>query len=68
MHLDSGDTVDPAEFEVWSTMEDGIRFITACSARWCDADIASGADPDFARAAADRTTAFYTGAELPEAH
>jgi hypothetical protein len=28
---------------------------------WCDAGIAAGADPADARAAADRTTAFYTG-------
>jgi hypothetical protein len=34
---------------------------TGCSAAWAEAAIADGDDPDAARAAAARTTAFYTG-------
>ena len=37
------------------------------SLEWCDASIAAGEDPDSARAAAERTTAFYTGQPAPEA-
>jgi hypothetical protein len=40
----------------------GRQFMTASSERWCEADIAAGADEAGARAAADRTTAAYTGA------
>lgn len=32
---------------------------------WRDASIADGADPEAARAAADRTIAFYTGVPAP---
>lgn len=48
---------DPA---AWSRREAGREFISLCSQRWCDASTAAGTDPTDARAAADRTTAFYT--------
>ena len=40
---------------------DGRTFIAGSSERWGEAAIAAGMDPDAARAAARRTTAFYTG-------
>lgn len=42
-------------------VQDGRRFLTASSEAWYEASVASGTDPAQARAAADRTTAFYTG-------
>ena len=42
------------------------RFITLSSARWGEASIAGGTDAAAARAAAQRTTAFYTGGEAPQ--
>ena len=39
----------------------GMAFITGSSEAWGQAAVAAGADPDAARAAAGRTTAFYTG-------
>ena len=39
----------------------GRAFITGSSERWGRAAVAAGADPRAARAAARRTTAFYTG-------
>jgi hypothetical protein len=39
----------------WSSM-------SLSSRRWCDAAIEAGADAVVARAAAERTTSFYTGA------
>ena len=40
---------------------DGMAFITGSSEAWGQAAVAAGADPAAARAAAGRTTAFYTG-------
>ena len=40
---------------------EGRQVMTLASQRWCDASIAAGADEAAARAAADRTTAAYTG-------
>lgn len=40
---------------------DGKAFIAGSSEGWREAAVASGIDPDAARVAADRTTAFYTG-------
>jgi uncharacterized protein YndB with AHSA1/START domain len=64
LHLESGDAVDPDAFASWSASEEGRRFATLSSEQWRDAAIAAGEDPAIARAAADRTTAAYTG--LPE--
>jgi uncharacterized protein YndB with AHSA1/START domain len=60
-HLTIGQAVDPAKAAEWSASEDGRRFLAASSDAWYDASVASGTDPAEARAAADRTTAFYTG-------
>jgi uncharacterized protein YndB with AHSA1/START domain len=62
LHLASGETVDPAAVAAWSASDAGKQFVTLSSDGWRDAAIAGGADPDAARAAADRTTAAYTGA------
>ena len=44
-----------------ATSPDGKAFIAGSSERWAQAAVAAGTDPDAARAAARRTTAFYTG-------
>jgi uncharacterized protein YndB with AHSA1/START domain len=61
MHLEGGMAIDPADAVAWQTSPDGIRFVTESSAAWCAAAIAAGDDPEAAQAAADRTTAAYTG-------
>jgi len=61
LHLSSGRAVNPKEVAAWSGSEDGRRFTTLSSQKWCDASIMAGQDEAGARAAADRTTAFYTG-------
>jgi uncharacterized protein YndB with AHSA1/START domain len=61
LHLGGQATVDPAAVAAWSASDDGRRFVVLSSERWRDASIAAGTDPDEARAAADRTTAAYTG-------
>ncbi|GAA0371379.1 SRPBCC family protein [Microbispora corallina] len=61
LHLTSGGLPDRDEVNAWVASEDGRRYMTLSSQLWGEASAASGTDPDEARAAADRTTAFYTG-------
>jgi uncharacterized protein YndB with AHSA1/START domain len=63
-HLATAATMDPAEFAAWSGSEEGRQFIRLSSEAWERASTAAGTDPAMARAAARRTTAFYTG--VPE--
>jgi uncharacterized protein YndB with AHSA1/START domain len=63
----NGATVDPAEVQAWSTSPAGVGFMTDSSDRWRAASVASGTDEVAAKAAADRTTAFYTGQPDPTA-
>jgi uncharacterized protein YndB with AHSA1/START domain len=60
-HLASGASVDPAESMAWLTSDEGRRFVTAISEAWGEANVAAGEPEESARAAADRTTAAYTG-------
>jgi uncharacterized protein YndB with AHSA1/START domain len=55
-----GAGVRPEDAMAWIVSEDGRLFTTLSSNAWCDANIAAGAEPDAARAAAERTTAAYT--------
>ena len=54
---------NPAEMTEWGESDDAKAFMAGSSRRWGDASIAGGAPEDEARAAQERTTAFYTGAE-----
>ena len=45
----------------FATSQNSKAFITGSSKRWGQAAVAFGTDPDIARAAVSRTTAFYTG-------
>jgi uncharacterized protein YndB with AHSA1/START domain len=65
-HLTSGAAVSPEEFAGWSASAAGKAFMRRSSAGWGAADIAGGAPEAGARAAAERTAAFYTG-EGPDA-
>jgi uncharacterized protein YndB with AHSA1/START domain len=53
--------IDPAAFEAWTLSSEGKAFVRRCGEAWAEAYIASGADPEEARAQAERTIAFYTG-------
>lgn len=61
LHLGNGAAVDPQDAAAWMASDDGREFIASSSRRWAQASIAAGTDPDAAHAAADGTTAFYTG-------
>lgn len=65
LHVAGGPALDPAEAEAWATSEEGIAYVTACSRAWADAHVAAGAPEEEARAAAERTTSFYTGQPQP---
>ena len=60
MHLADPEAPKPDEIE-FAASSDGRAFMAGSSEAWGEAAIAGGADPDAARAAAGRTTAFYTG-------
>lgn len=62
-HLENPEqALDPAAFEAWTLSSEGKEFVRKCGEGWAEAYIASGADPETARAQAARTIAFYTGA------
>ena len=63
-HLASGATVDRNEAAAWSTSGEGKDFFRQSSEAWCTASIAAGTDDAAARAAAARTTAFYSGEQM----
>jgi uncharacterized protein YndB with AHSA1/START domain len=62
-HCATGETVDPEAAAAWLSSEEGRSFVHLSSQAWCEASIAAGMDPETARSAAARTTAFYVGAE-----
>lgn len=66
LYVERGRSVDPSEAEAWAVSEQGKQFVRSSSEAWRRASVASGTEEDAARAAADRTTAFYTGAEVQE--
>jgi uncharacterized protein YndB with AHSA1/START domain len=56
------DLPDRSEVEAWQLSDEGRAFAARSSERWAEASIAFGTDGDEARAAAARTTEFYTTA------
>ena len=61
LHLASGAGTEKTDADAWSASDEGREFMTASSGRWRDASIAAGTDAAQATAAAERSTAFYTG-------
>ena len=61
LHLATGEPNDAAAFAAWMGSPEGVEFVTRSSRGWADANIAAGTDAAEARAAEERTTAFYTG-------
>jgi len=62
---DPSTPIDPQVAEAWSLSPDGVAFARLAATGWADAAVADGDSPEAARAAAERTVAFYTTA--PEA-
>src|SRR5262249_28991872 len=61
VHLRTQQPLNPQEVADWNASNDGKQFVRQVSQRWCAASIAAGTDRAEAEAAAQRTTAFYTG-------
>jgi uncharacterized protein YndB with AHSA1/START domain len=61
LHLRDPDTaMTPAEGQEWAVSDEGLDFARRSSEQWYEASVAAGTPVEKARAAADRTTAFYT--------
>jgi uncharacterized protein YndB with AHSA1/START domain len=60
-HIETGAAADRNEAAAWSASDEGKDFMRRSSTDWCRASIAAGTDAAAAQAAAERTTAFYTG-------
>jgi len=63
LHMDGGESMNPQQGAAWVGSPDGRRFIALSSEQWCQASITAGTPATGAQAAAERTTAFYTGSE-----
>ncbi|KUH93247.1 SRPBCC family protein [Mycobacterium sp. IS-3022] len=63
LHLDTGESVDPADGQEWTTTEDGRRFLKLSGEQWFAANVAAGEDPGIARGSADRCLKAYYGEE-----
>lgn len=61
VHLATGEPVEQSWGQQWMASEDGHRFTRETGEAWYRANVAAGADPDWARAAADRCIAAYLG-------
>jgi hypothetical protein len=51
----------PFDDQTWTNSEPGRTFVSGSSRGWRDASINAGTPPDAATAAAERTTAAYSG-------
>ena len=60
LHITQPTEPKPGE-AAFTTSPEGKAFIAGSSEGWAQAAVAAGTEPDAARAAARRTTAFYTG-------
>ncbi len=61
LHVETGGGMDPGTAQAWIVSPEGVQFTRESSEAWYTANVASGAAEATARAAADRTTAAYTG-------
>ena len=60
LHLAAPET-DNSGAQAWTTSPEGVSFQRGLNDSWCEASIAYGTPPEAARAAAERTSKFYTG-------
>ena len=63
LYLTGDEPMDPQQGAVWVASAEGREFIALSSEQWCQASITAGTPVAEARAAAERTVAFYTGSE-----
>jgi len=61
LHVETRAPKITEEGMAWMRSDEGKLFVRQSSEAWCRASIAGGTDPAVAKAAADRTTAAYSG-------
>lgn len=61
IHIATAETVDPSAAQEWMADDDGRRFMKESGEAWYLANVAAGADEQWARAAADRCIAAFLG-------
>ena len=62
LHVAAGEAaITPENAEAWLASDNGKAFVGECSEAWGRISIAAGTEPSAARAAAQRTTEFYSG-------
>lgn len=61
LHIATGEAVSVETSQTFPFTDEGKAFYRMSSEDWRRAVVAAGEDPDWARAAAERTTAFYLG-------
>ena len=61
LHLAGDTSITPDSAMEWQLSEEGFAYVRASATAWGAAHVASGANEDDARAAADTTFGFYTG-------
>lgn len=66
LHLAGSTDLPPEAAEAWAFTDEGRAFYRASADGWAAAQIADGAEPAVAHAAADATFGFYTGETLVE--
>jgi uncharacterized protein YndB with AHSA1/START domain len=62
LHIETGEAVDPEEGRNFAVTPIGKQFVALAANGWAAAAEADGDEPDAARAAAEQTVGFYTGA------
>ena len=62
-HISGDEPMDPQQVAAWMASDEGREFFALSSEQWCQASITAGTPATGAQAAAERTLAFYTGAE-----
>jgi uncharacterized protein YndB with AHSA1/START domain len=62
LHIETGEAVDPEEGRNFAVTPTGKQFVALAANGWAAAAEADGDEPDAARAAAEQTVGFYTGA------
>lgn len=66
-HLSGGEPMSPEQAAAWMASDEGRELTARSNELWCQASVAAGTPAAEAQAAAERTFAFYTGAEPPGA-
>jgi len=61
IHLSTGRAVASAFGQQWIASADGRRFMKLSGEAWYEANVAGGADPEWARSASDRCVGAYLG-------